>query len=52
MHSELELTLDEHVNVFAAIEAGDPVAAEAAMRTHITDAWERRRPPSPRHRPS
>ncbi|MET0784363.1 MAG: FadR/GntR family transcriptional regulator [Leifsonia flava] len=52
LHSELELTLDEHVNVFAAIEAGDPVAAEAAMRTHITDAWERRRPPSPRHRPS
>ena len=52
LHSELELTLDEHVNVFAAIEAGDPVAAEAAMRSHISDAWERRRPPSPRHRPS
>ena len=48
-HSELELTLDEHEAVFAAIEAGDPDAAESAMRTHILDAWERRRPPSPRH---
>ncbi len=49
-HSELELTLDEHEAVFAAIEAGDPDGAESAMRTHILDAWERRRPPSPRRK--
>jgi DNA-binding FadR family transcriptional regulator len=52
LHSELQLTLDEHENIFGAIEAGDPDAAETAMRTHIIDAWERRRPPSPRHRSS
>jgi DNA-binding FadR family transcriptional regulator len=49
-HSELELTLAEHEAVFAAIEAADPGAAEAAMRTHILDAWERRRPPNPRRK--
>lgn len=48
LHSKLDITLGEHERVFAAIEAGDPDAAEQAMRTHITDAWERRRPPSPR----
>ena len=48
LHSRLEITLEEHEQVFAAIEAGDADAAERAMRSHITDAWERRRPPSPR----
>jgi DNA-binding FadR family transcriptional regulator len=47
--SRLDVTLHEHERVFAAIEAGDPDAAEQAMRAHILDAWERRRPPSPRH---
>ncbi len=51
LRSTLEITLDEHIRVFEAIAAGDPDAAEAAMRSHILDAWERRRPPSPRHRP-
>ncbi|WP_235480753.1 FadR/GntR family transcriptional regulator [Agromyces sp. Leaf222] len=48
LHSQLDLTLQEHELVFTAIEAGDPEAAESAMRAHIIDAWERRRPPSPR----
>ncbi|SFR70726.1 DNA-binding transcriptional regulator, FadR family [Agromyces sp. CF514] len=48
LHSELDVTLREHERVFAAIEAGDPDEAEAAMRAHILDAWERRRPPSPK----
>jgi DNA-binding GntR family transcriptional regulator len=39
-----EQTLVEHGLVLQAIEAGDPAAAEAAMRTHIIDAWMRRRP--------
>jgi DNA-binding FadR family transcriptional regulator len=51
LKTTLETTMDEHVRVFEAIEAGDPDAAEAAMRSHILDAWERRRPPSERHRP-
>ena len=49
LHSQLDVTLDEHEQIFAAIEAGDPDAAEHSMRAHILDAWERRRPPSPRH---
>ncbi len=49
-HSELDITLHEHERVFAAIESGDAEAAEAAMRSHIIDAWERRRPPSPQRR--
>jgi len=48
LHSRLDITLDEHERVFAAIEAGDADAAEQAMRSHIADAWERRRPPSPK----
>jgi DNA-binding FadR family transcriptional regulator len=48
LHSQLDVTLHEHERVFAAIEAGDPDAAEKTMRDHILDAWERRRPPSPR----
>jgi DNA-binding FadR family transcriptional regulator len=39
------LTLDEHRRVLEAIEAGDPAAAEAAMREHIVEAWQRRRLP-------
>jgi DNA-binding FadR family transcriptional regulator len=39
-------TLVEHRRVLDAIAAGDPVAAETAMRTHIVDAWQRRRPPN------
>jgi DNA-binding FadR family transcriptional regulator len=49
LHSQLDVTLHEHERVFDAIEAGDPDAAEQTMRAHILDAWERRRPPSPRH---
>ncbi|MFF2371359.1 FadR/GntR family transcriptional regulator [Agromyces sp. NPDC058110] len=48
LHSSLDITLEEHERVFAAIEAGDPDEAEAAMRAHIIDAWERRRPPNPK----
>ncbi|WP_198417882.1 FCD domain-containing protein [Cryobacterium serini] len=48
--SELKLTLDEHEQVFAAIDAANPDAAEAAMRSHILDTWERRRPQNHRHR--
>lgn len=40
------LTLEEHRRVLEAIEAGDPAAAEEAMRVHITDAWNRRRQPT------
>ena len=35
--------------VLEAIEAGDAAAAEAAMRAHIVDAWQRRRPPNAKH---
>ncbi|MEV4115706.1 GntR family transcriptional regulator [Nonomuraea sp. NPDC049695] len=34
-------TIDEHQRVAAAIGAGDPDAAEAAMRGHVTEARER-----------
>ncbi|MEV6150010.1 FadR/GntR family transcriptional regulator [Nonomuraea sp. NPDC052129] len=37
-------TLDEHQAISDAISAGDPEAAAAAMRTHILDSWNRRRP--------
>jgi DNA-binding FadR family transcriptional regulator len=42
-------TLIEHERVLAAIAAGDPVAAEAAMREHIMVAWQRRRLPNAKH---
>jgi DNA-binding FadR family transcriptional regulator len=42
------LTLDEHRKVLEAVEAGDAAAAEAAMRAHILDAWQRRRQPTAR----
>lgn len=38
------LTLEEHRRVLEAIRSGDPAAAESAMRAHIDDAWQRRRP--------
>ncbi|MGN8552920.1 UNVERIFIED_CONTAM: FadR family transcriptional regulator [Microbacterium sp. SLM126] len=44
LRSQLEITLAEHEAVYAAIAQRDPDAAEQAMRTHILDAWERRRP--------
>ena len=44
-----EQTLTEHGRVLGAIEAGDPAAAEAAMRAHIVDAWQRRRQPNAKH---
>jgi DNA-binding FadR family transcriptional regulator len=44
LRSQLEVTLAEHEAVYTAIAQGDPDAAEQAMRAHILDAWERRRP--------
>jgi DNA-binding FadR family transcriptional regulator len=41
-------TLEEHRRVHDAIAAGDPAQAEAAMRAHILDAWQRRRFPTTR----
>ncbi len=41
-----QATLEEHRRVLDAIEAGDAAAAEAHMRTHIMDAWQRRRLPN------
>ena len=43
------LTLDEHRKVYQAIADRDADAAAAAMRTHIIDAWQRRRLPTRRH---
>ncbi|MGN9841037.1 FadR/GntR family transcriptional regulator [Nonomuraea sp. H19] len=40
-------TLDEHQAISDAIVAGDPDAAAAAMRRHILDSWNRRRPAPP-----
>lgn len=45
LRSQLEITLAEHEAVFDAIAASDPDRAEQAMRSHIVDAWQRRRPP-------
>ena len=47
--ASFDQTLVEHGRVLEAIEAGDSPAAEAAMRTHIIDAWMRRRPPNAKH---
>jgi DNA-binding FadR family transcriptional regulator len=41
-------TLVEHEAIFAAIEAADADLSERAMDTHISDAWQRRRPPDHR----
>lgn len=39
-------TLDEHGRVLEAIAAGDSAGAEACMRSHIIEAWNRRRLPT------
>jgi DNA-binding FadR family transcriptional regulator len=39
-------TLVEHRHVLEAIETGNSADAEAAMRAHIVDAWQRRRLPA------
>lgn len=39
-------TFQEHSRVLEAIERGDAREAEAAMRDHILDAWQRRRLPT------
>lgn len=41
-------TLLEHQAIFDAIEAGNPDLSERVMDTHISDAWQRRRPPDHR----
>jgi DNA-binding FadR family transcriptional regulator len=41
-------TLLEHEAIFAAIEARDAELSEHVMDTHISDAWQRRRPPDHR----
>ena len=41
-------TLLEHQAIFDAIEAGDSDLSERVMDTHISDAWQRRRPPDHR----
>ena len=41
----MHYTLVEHGAIFAAIEAGDAERSERAMNAHISDAWQRRRPP-------
>ena len=41
LHSQLDVTLDEHEQIFAAIEAGDPDAAEQTMRSHASRMWAR-----------
>lgn len=43
-----DATLEEHERVLDAIRDGDGERAEAAMRYHILEAWERRRPPTER----
>jgi DNA-binding FadR family transcriptional regulator len=43
-----EMTLEEHRLVLEAIAAQDTAGAEASMRTHILDAWQRRRQPTTR----
>lgn len=44
-----ELTIDEHRRVLDSIATGDGTGAEAAMRSHIEDSWQRRRLPVSRH---
>ena len=41
-------TLREHESIFSAIEAGDSPLADRVMEAHISDAWQRRRPPDHR----
>lgn len=44
--SAYKITLKEHMEILEAIEARDPLTAEARMRDHITNAWSRRRLPT------
>jgi GntR family transcriptional regulator, galactonate operon transcriptional repressor len=39
----VELTLEEHRQVLRALQGGDEAGAAAAMHTHITRSWARRR---------
>lgn len=41
---EMGITHHAHTTIAEAILAGDPDAAAAAMREHITSSWQRRRP--------
>jgi len=41
----MQYTLVEHTAIFMAIEAGETELSERVMYAHISDAWERRRPP-------
>jgi DNA-binding FadR family transcriptional regulator len=43
--TQMHQTLREHEAIFQAIEAGDSDLSERVMDTHISDAWQRRRPP-------
>lgn len=44
----MQFTLAEHTAIFTAIEAGETELSERVMYAHISDAWERRRPPDHR----
>ena len=37
----MEVNVGEHVRIYEALVAGDPAAAEAAMRAHIIGAADR-----------
>ncbi|RUW29323.1 FadR/GntR family transcriptional regulator [Mesorhizobium sp. M1E.F.Ca.ET.041.01.1.1] len=41
LHDLVEINVGEHVRIYEALVAGDPVAAAAAMRTHIIGAANR-----------
>ncbi|WP_292435333.1 FadR/GntR family transcriptional regulator, partial [Mesorhizobium sp.] len=41
LHDLVEINVGEHVRIYEALVAGDPAAAEAAMRTHIIGAANR-----------
>jgi len=41
LHDLIEVNVGEHVRIYDALAAGDPIAAGKAMRAHITGAAER-----------
>jgi DNA-binding FadR family transcriptional regulator len=41
LHDLVEINVGEHVRIYEALVAGDPAAAEAAMRAHIVGAANR-----------
>ncbi|WP_292589885.1 FadR/GntR family transcriptional regulator, partial [Mesorhizobium sp.] len=41
LHNLVEINVGEHVRIYEALVAGDPAAAEAAMRAHIIGAANR-----------